>query len=341
MPHQRFWGYHKKVPTDVPKDFPQHQCFFVLSDKFGERYEPWQRCISFDGVRYVLILEYNHSVLQCVENIMLEQVYLVCEKPDSKSSREQIDLALDQAMNKFWPYLKKDFQRRQNHGIVMEPVGLIDVDRDDYHSLQLKTVDNVLVSVSGEKTGAAGCHPLNNIYLRLPTVSKHNVHIVDTVTTCVFKVNVDEKEWCLKVGRFPEDLHNSIEKLSAILHVPSVPKISSLLVNGDEKVIGFLSPFIHGVLLDDITSASSMQKNKWKNQLEKTVRSLHEHGIVWGDAKPDNVIVRSTDDKLFLIDFDGGYTDGWVDAPLHDTMEGDLQAVNRMFAFIDNLEQNA
>lgn len=47
------------------------------------------------------------------------------------------------------------------------------------------------------------------------------------------------------------------------------------------------------------------------------------------------MIVDAVDDKLVLIDFEGGYSSGYVDADKADTKEGDLQAVERIVDFID------
>jgi serine/threonine protein kinase len=55
--------------------------------------------------------------------------------------------------------------------------------------------------------------------------------------------------------------------------------------------------------------------------------------MVWGDAKPDNILVRE-DGNLVLVDFAGGATDGWVDWKVMDTLEGDLQASPRIEEFI-------
>ncbi|KAK2924448.1 hypothetical protein FoTM2_014725 [Fusarium oxysporum f. sp. vasinfectum] len=51
---------------------------------------------------------------------------------------------------------------------------------------------------------------------------------------------------------------------------------------------------------------------------------LHEEGIVWGDAKPDNVLIDK-DENAWIIDFGGSYTPGWVDEDKAETFEGDYQ----------------
>ncbi|KAK2668010.1 hypothetical protein RAB80_017201 [Fusarium oxysporum f. sp. vasinfectum] len=54
------------------------------------------------------------------------------------------------------------------------------------------------------------------------------------------------------------------------------------------------------------------------------VHWLHEEGIVWGDAKPDNVLIDK-DENAWIIDFGGSYTPGWVDEDKAETFEGDYQ----------------
>ncbi|EMT72148.1 hypothetical protein FOC4_g10004004 [Fusarium odoratissimum] len=74
-------------------------------------------------------------------------------------------------------------------------------------------------------------------------------------------------------------------------------------------------------------------RQTWAQQVHDTVRQLHAAGIVWGDAKPDNVLVDQKNDA-WLIDFGGGYTNGWVPKELSGTVEGDLQALKKINEFL-------
>lgn len=76
-------------------------------------------------------------------------------------------------------------------------------------------------------------------------------------------------------------------------------------------------------------------REKWGRQIKQTVDSLHEVDIVWGDAKPSNVVVDDLNNDAWLIDFGGGWTEGWVDKNLQNTKAGDQQAVERMLKFLD------
>ena len=72
-------------------------------------------------------------------------------------------------------------------------------------------------------------------------------------------------------------------------------------------------------------------RRKWAAQIEQTVKELHRHGVVWGDAKPDNVVI-DMDDNAWVLDFGGGGTTGWMpeESFMFQTKEGDLYAVAKM-----------
>ncbi|OAA34125.1 Protein kinase-like domain protein [Metarhizium rileyi] len=104
-------------------------------------------------------------------------------------------------------------------------------------------------------------------------------------------------------------------------------------------VIGLLRhwvpPSSYGKSLRDINvSAVPLNiRHKWADQVRQTVANLHSIGIIGGDAKPSNIIVNKSD-NIELIDFAGGWSQGWVDEPLAETMEGDDQAVGRIVQFL-------
>ena len=58
------------------------------------------------------------------------------------------------------------------------------------------------------------------------------------------------------------------------------------------------------------------------------VEKFHANDIVWGDVKTGNVVIDSAGDA-WLLDFGGGSTKGWVDSDKTETVEGDLQGLER------------
>lgn len=66
------------------------------------------------------------------------------------------------------------------------------------------------------------------------------------------------------------------------------------------------------------------------------VQRLQASGIIWGDAKPDNILA-GTDQNFWMVDFWGGYTRGWVDGDKAQTFEGDLQALSKIVDFVKGM----
>jgi hypothetical protein len=100
-----------------------------------------------------------------------------------------------------------------------------------------------------------------------------------------------------------------------------------------ERIVGILLIYVEnrGTLYDiaSFSECTEEQRYCWAAEIEGLVEELHTAGVVWGDAKPENVLV-DLENRLWLIDFDGSYTPGWVDKDKKETLEGDSQGLNRM-----------
>ncbi|RSL58578.1 hypothetical protein CEP51_014060 [Fusarium floridanum] len=115
-----------------------------------------------------------------------------------------------------------------------------------------------------------------------------------------------------------------------------VPQLLGYVHDKDTKrILGFLRQWVPGQNLGDIYLApiATETKQKWISQIRESVQLLHEQGLVWGDAKPYNVVIDEKDDA-WLIDFGGGFTAGWVDSQLVETIEGDEKALDRIAEFL-------
>lgn len=69
------------------------------------------------------------------------------------------------------------------------------------------------------------------------------------------------------------------------------------------------------------------------SRLHRSTAPCWNSGIIWGDAKPDNVLIDSNQDA-WVVDFGGGYTEGWVPKQLAETMEGDRHGLEKIVEFI-------
>ncbi|KAJ8059085.1 hypothetical protein OCU04_012061 [Sclerotinia nivalis] len=98
-----------------------------------------------------------------------------------------------------------------------------------------------------------------------------------------------------------------------------------------KRLVGMLVYYIENKgTLEEIAPRSDYEhRYRWATGLENLVGELHTAGLVWGDAKPSNLLI-DRNDRLWLIDLEGSYTPGWVDEANRDSQKGDLQGVERI-----------
>ena len=119
------------------------------------------------------------------------------------------------------------------------------------------------------------------------------------------------------------------------------PSSSSTSTTTSPQILGFLltpisSPTPLTTLLPDpsppstptTTTPPQFKLHAYAAEIQRILPLLHRYGIVWGDAKADNFLIDA-DDKLWIIDFGGSYTEGWVDEELAETEEGDWMGVGK------------
>ncbi|CAM1500458.1 Fc.00g096200.m01.CDS01 [Cosmosporella sp. VM-42] len=100
----------------------------------------------------------------------------------------------------------------------------------------------------------------------------------------------------------------------------------------DSLRIPRLKGLAHDAVLCREPRDAQILQTKWATQLQDSIRQLHNAVLVWGDAKPDNVLIDGNNDA-WIVDFGGGYTDGWVPKELAGTTEGDLCALKKILEF--------
>ena len=65
---------------------------------------------------------------------------------------------------------------------------------------------------------------------------------------------------------------------------------------------------------------------KWACQITETLQALHRIGLSWGDAKADNILIDG-EGELWIVDFGGSFTEGWVKSNVRETKAGDFQKI--------------
>ncbi|KAE8335676.1 hypothetical protein BDV24DRAFT_171120 [Aspergillus arachidicola] len=131
-------------------------------------------------------------------------------------------------------------------------------------------------------------------------------------------------------------IHIKSTNLSNIIRTPTLHELVKSPEN-HTSISGILLEYIphHNTLADiDLDNTPVSIRVRWQDQLQSMVHSLHSAGVIWGDARTDNVLV-DVDDILWIIDFGGGVTEGWVDGDKADSREGDLQALSKIIEILD------
>ncbi|KAG9230415.1 kinase subdomain-containing protein [Amylocarpus encephaloides] len=123
-------------------------------------------------------------------------------------------------------------------------------------------------------------------------------------------------------------------------------RLSGVVKDEWDRLMGLLLTYID---CDHVTLAYApgeetpdSLKQKWVNQIKEARAQLHDAGLVWGDAKPENVLITEGDGSFsdivnsdaWLIDFGGGYSQGFVDKEKARKVEGDMQGLENIIKYI-------
>lgn len=124
-------------------------------------------------------------------------------------------------------------------------------------------------------------------------------------------------------------------KFDATVHTS---RLDGLVQDDNGHVMGLLLSYVdcRGTTLrciDGRDPKNSEFRQKWVDQISHTLKRLHSHNIVWGDAKAANVLIDVNGDA-YLIDFGGGYTEDWVEKEMANSIDGDLQGLENIKRYL-------
>lgn len=191
----------------------------------------------------------------------------------------------------------------------------------------------------------------------LPRYSTRRVQVIEDIlgdggTTCLVTVDGLDKQYLCKArqdGLLDPSLKREVDCLQNILQESNlagrmssfrVPALKGFVEHPENGIIlGFLREWIPSKYNLRHTSAHDLHvaapreiRQRWAGQIKWTVKALNAVGVIWGDAKPGNIVIDLNDDA-WVIDFGGGWTQGWVDANLQGAIQGDEQGVSRIIEY--------
>lgn len=182
----------------------------------------------------------------------------------------------------------------------------------------------------------------------VPTFSPSQVEVLNkVVSNRIMKVRVNEEVLCCKLAALGfNGISREIQVLNEInnVHLNSSSRVPRLkgLVGSTEGVLGFVMDYIDvspqdphlGVFEKRIEEVTRSRRERWAEQIKNTLDDLHQNGLVWGDAKPSNILLDRKD-NIWIADFGGSRTEGWVDATCQESTRGDEQAIQRICHFLN------
>ncbi|TVY23331.1 hypothetical protein LHYA1_G007986 [Lachnellula hyalina] len=187
----------------------------------------------------------------------------------------------------------------------------------------------------------------------LPRYSARDITITEKLmgTGFIARVSAKGQDMCCKVlaPRQVKAVQREYECLKKIAdsqyaYSISAPRLIGFVVDDDDDEgagIGILEEYIPHVMTlgrflknKNTEIVAIERRRKWAEQIQRNILLLHGIGVVWGDGKPENVLIHSETDDCYLVDFGGSWTDGWVDAELRETEAGDEQALTRILGFL-------
>ena len=177
--------------------------------------------------------------------------------------------------------------------------------------------------------------PVENVYSDIPTIPSQEVKIQEEIELGISKVKVGDEIYCSKSVHRKLDT-TSFKREIDILRASTHPNIVHLkyLVTIDGMIEAMLLQYVENArVMVDVKEVSASQFTRWTTELLNTISYLHEKKLVWGDVKPGNVLIRE-DNSIVLIDFGGGFTEGWVDYAKCGTIEGDLEGYHKIVEFL-------
>jgi len=293
-----------------------------IQTEFGDKPSDFQHLLDYGDVRYHLLLRYNKAEDPCDENTALNRLY------NAFSRNDQVDVhnAVNACIELIWPFLVSDYTSRSKSKSA------------EVIKLQVLTIRGVLQQQSHDhQFDREPPGPIDNNFPDITTYTYSDVEKLHEISANIYRVKVHDSIYCMKTlyrtGR-EADFIREISTLRKCCHPNIIKLIGIVQAKNSGKIEGMLIDYIENArVLGHVDSVSSHEYDKWTGQIGGAIKYLHGKQLVWGDAKATNVLVRE-DGNTVLIDFGGGYTEGWVDERHCNTLQGDLQGLEKIKSFI-------
>jgi len=286
----------------------------------------WEEEFEYGGIRYHAVL-WPSGDGKGIQDPLLSLLSRACEEDD-----DMIDEYGDDCRGLIWPLIKQDHASRpQREKNDLSP-------SKEVVPIEGRTVNGQLRAFAHTRKFGPRIKPISNTFYGIPTFCDKLVRRITRLDDEIFEVEYEGKRYCLKTVNSKEGGPGLKREITILqrCHHPHIIPIRGIVVNGRNSVEGMLTELIPDPITLENVDFSHFSKEQcylWLSQIRSAVKYLHDNGLVWGDAKPANILIRPNND-LVLVDFAGGATDEWVDWKNINTRDGDMQALDRIEQFL-------
>jgi tRNA A-37 threonylcarbamoyl transferase component Bud32 len=292
----------------------------VLNCRYSSRKGGWEELFDYGRLRYHLRLDPSKDG-KGVQDDLLKQLGRAVDEDDD----EQVDDCADECRRLMWSLVEHDYTSRSKH------------DESEIIKIEGQTVNGVLRPRQHDSyLKYPLTAPIQNLFPDVPTYPDHAVARLEELDREIFKVTVDDEILCMKTVHRTGHEANFVREISILQQCSHafIIRLAGLVTNDDANIEAMLLEYVpNAETLRDRKRINSRELTRWTQQMKEAIDYLHNKGCVWGDAKPDNVLIRENGD-LVLIDFGGGATSEWVEQKHYESITGDLLAWERIVNFM-------
>jgi len=281
----------------------------------------WEEVFDYGGIRYHARL-FPSEDGQGIQDKLLLSLARATEEYD-----DIMDDYADECRCLIWPLIEQDYKSRpESDKNDLSPKAPVRIEG--------RTVNGELQAFPHKGKLNYPTHPIPNTFPGIATFPHKLVNRLARLDQEIFKVEYNGQNYCLKTVH-SKGVETGLKREISILHRcchPNIIPLRGVVVNEKNKIEGMLTELIpDAVTLEHVANSSFDEKEclLWISSIESALNHLHSNSLVWGDAKPANILKRPNGD-LVLVDFAGGATENWVDWKNMDTLAGDLQGFERI-----------
>ena len=310
-------------------DLPAWLNVRVIDGEYSEGKGGWAELFEYGGILYNALLRPNPRA----EGPWIQDRFLLLlARAFEAEDDDGMDEYADECRRLIWPLIERDYASRT-------PQEKTDLSPSKKAvRIEGRTVDGQLRAFSHTHRLGYRTKPIPNTFSGIPIFSHTLVHRLERLDDEIFKIECQGQQYCLKTVHSKEGGFGLKREITTLqyCHHPYIIPIRGVVVDDRQNVEGMLTEFIpNPITLErvDFSRFSKEQCKLWVSQIRSATKYLHDNRLVWGDAKPANILVRPNND-LVLVDFAGGATEEWVDSKKMNTQEGDIQGLDRIEQFL-------